>query len=187
MRICTAFVPLFGLAVGCGGDDPVSVSDVVDLKLSLSSGDVAGNNLSDEKNVNTESGNPYGAFVDDARAEVGGDPSAIRVDEVTIELDPGASTNVDALGLVFADVAVSFEMSSGEIVLVASDELTADADAGPLALDVAFDSDALSDADYADLLGGGFKVMLSGEAAAGFAALDASADLEITFLLTALD
>jgi hypothetical protein len=177
---------LVAVSAACG-DDPVSFSEPVGIRMTADSGDLVDGRIEEDKNINTESGNPYGAFIDSARAEVGGDPSAIEVDEVTITLDAAGSTNVAALGLVFADVAVSFEMSSGELVPVADQVLTADTDAGPVALDVAFDSGALSDEDYADLLGGGFKVWLSGEAAAGFEALDANADVEVTFLLTALD
>lgn len=177
----------FAFTAAACGDDPVSYSEPVGIQMTAASSDLNGGRVEEDKNINTESGNPYGAFVDNARAEVGGDPSEIRVDEVSLTLDVGASSNVAALGLVFADVDVSFEMSSGTIVPVAGLVLDAEADAGPIALDVGFDSDGISDADYADLLGGGFKVLLTGEAAAGFDVLDANADLEVTFLFTALD
>jgi hypothetical protein len=92
------------------------------------------------------------------------------------------------LGLVFGGEAeVSFEMNSGEIYLVATREFTGDEDAGPIPFDVHLDSDTITDEDYADLLAGGFKVWITSDAAPGFDGLDASADIEVTFLFTALD
>lgn len=185
-RAMTSLVLTVASLAACG-DDPVTYSEPVGISMTADSGDLVAGRVEEEKNINTESGNPYGAFVENARAEVDGDPSAIRIDEVTLTLDTGASTNVAALGLVFANVDVAFEMSSGAMVPVAGAELTTEVDAGPIGLDVGFDSDGLSDVDYDDLLAGGFKVWLTGDAAAGFDVLDASADLEVTFYFTALD
>jgi hypothetical protein len=58
LKLFTASLLLFAAC----GDDPVSVSDQVDLKITISSGDVAGGIMAADKNVNTES-NPYGVFV----------------------------------------------------------------------------------------------------------------------------
>lgn len=59
------------------GDDPVSFSAPVGINLKAKSGDVSNNVVSDEKGITTESSNPYGAFVTDARAQIGRDPGSI--------------------------------------------------------------------------------------------------------------
>jgi hypothetical protein len=187
MQLRTAFVSLLVLAVGCS-DDPVSVSDVVDLKLTLSSGDVANATLYDEKNVNTESGNPYGAFVAKAREEIGGDPSHIAVTGATVTVD-ATSRNVTMLGAVFTG-ATKFEFimnGSTTHYAVATKDVVAGDGAGPITFAVDFDSDTIPDADYANLASGSFKVALSGPPAAGFAAANADADITISLTFEAFE
>ena len=86
----TRILPLLLSAVlvlaGCGGD-PVSHSAPVGINLKAKSSDTVNNVVTDDKGINTESGNPYGAFVTDARRELGNvDPAVIEVDEVEIFL-----------------------------------------------------------------------------------------------------
>ena len=168
-------------AVGCG-DDPVSYSDPVGMSLSVASGDVDNGALADEKNINTESGNPYGAFSSAAQMEIGGPPSSIVVEAATLAIE--TSTGAAALEEVFAgDVEVAFVMSGSNVAYpVALRTISAGDGAGPVDLDVGFDSDAFTEADYADLVDGSFKVVLSGDAAPGFA--DASANVDLSLILT---
>ena len=176
------------LAATACGDDPVSYSDPVGIALSVKSGDVGAGAVLEEKNINTESGNPYGAFVTAAEAEIGGSPSRISVDATTLTLD-ATSKNVDELPAVFAGVvSVSFVMNtSGATYPVASGTIGADDGAGPVALDVDFDSDDMEDADYDDLVGGSFKVVLAGVSATGFANLDADANLSVVLTFRAYE
>lgn len=186
MKLRTTCVALV-LAAGCS-DDPVSVSDVVDLKLTLSSGDVDSGTLYDEKNVNTESGNPYGVFVSTARDEIGGDPSHISVTGAAVTVD-ATSNNVTTLGAVFAG-ATKFEFimngSDTHYVVATKDVVTADT-AGPVTFAVDFDSDTIPDADYTELAAGSFKVALSGPPAAGFEAANADADITISLTFEAFE
>jgi hypothetical protein len=163
-------------AAACGND------------VASSSGDVDGDVLADEKNINTESGNPYGAFLAAAEAELGRSPSEITVDEATVELDAGA-TNVDGLGSVFVgDVALRFLVSTTDTAhTVAVRTFDGGEDAGPVAFDVTFDSDALSDADYSELASGSFKVEITGPAAQDFATANADANLLVTLTFTAYE
>ena len=174
-------------AVGCG-DDPVSYSDPVGLSLSVASGDVDNDGaLLDEKNINTESGNPYGAFVSAAQDAIGGPPSSIVVEAATLSIDD--STGVAALEEIFAgDVDVDFVMNGSDTAYpVAARTIAVGDGGGPVDLDVRFDSGDLADVDYADLVGGSFKVVLSGAAAAGFAAASADADLSLVLTFTAYE
>ena len=178
----------FGLLAGACSDDPVSVSDVVDLKLVLSSGDVSGGNLLDEKNVNTESGNPYGVFVQMAQESIGGDPSRITVEATGVTVD-ATSRNVTMLGAVFAGATkLEFVMNgSATAHTVATRNVVAADGAGPVPFDVTFDSDKIPDADYADLASGSFKVVLSGPAASTFAAANADADITLSLTFKAYE
>jgi hypothetical protein len=185
MQLRTAFLP-FIFIVGCGDDDPVSVSDVVDLKLTLSSGDVDNGTLYDEKNVNTESGNPYGVFVAMAREEIGGDPSHIAVTGAAVTVE-ATSNNVTTLGEVFTGPATfEFVMASTRHVVATKDVVAADG-AGPVTFAVDFDSDTIPDADYAELAAGSFKVALSGPPAADFEAANADADITISLTFEAFE
>ena len=187
MKSRTACLAL-ALAAGCSDDDPVSVSDVVDLKLTLSSGDVSNGSLYDEKNINTESGNPYGAFVSQARTEIGGDPSHIAVTGTAVTVE-ATSKNVTMLGAVFAG-ATKFEFimngSTTRYAVATKDVVAADG-AGPVSFAVNFDSDAIPAADYAELASGSFKVALSGAPAAGFEAANADADITISMTFEAFE
>ena len=187
MRLHHAFVCLGLFAGGCS-DDPVSVSDVVDLKLTLSSGDVAGGTLLDEKNVNTESGNPYGVFVQMAREEIGGDPSRITVEATGVTVD-ATSRNVTTLGAVFAGATkLEFIMNgSATAHTVATRDVVAADGAGPVPFEVSFDSDKIPDADYADLASGSFKVALAGPPASTFAAANADADITLSLTFKAYE
>ena len=188
MRPASLAILLSIVLVAACGDDEVSHSDSVDLKSTISSGDVAGDTITEEKNDNTESGNPYGLFVQAARDEIGGDPSHISVDATALTLEP-TSTNVTALGAVFSgQTSLEFILNgSSTRYPVGFREIVAADGAGPLEFTVDFDSDTIPDADYADLASGSFKVSVIGPAAAGFAGAGADADLLMSFTFTAYE
>jgi len=173
-------------SAACGGD-PVTYSDPVGLSLSVASGDVDNGVLADEKNINTESGNPYGAFSSAAQDAIGGLPSSIDVEAATLTIE--GSTGVAALEEIFAgDVEVAFVMNgSDQAYPVAVRTIAVGDGAGPVDLEVPFDSDSVTDADYPDLVGGSFKVLLTGDAAAGFAGASADADLSLVLTFTAYE
>ena len=83
------------VALTACGDDPVSYSSPVGINLKAESGAVSGTAISDEKGITTESGNPYGAFVTEARKALGRDPSRIELDGLTLTLGAN-STGVTA-------------------------------------------------------------------------------------------
>jgi hypothetical protein len=182
--------PLFSLVcLAACGDDELSYSAPVGIKLSVSSGDVANGEVLDEKNINTESGNPYGAFIAEARDELGGgDPGAIRLDRLQLQLD-STSNNVTTLAGVFGGVTdIEFIMSGTDTVVpVASFDVVAATGAGPVEMTIGFDSATVTGADWTSLIGGQFKVVVAGPAASTFAAANADADLTATFEFTALE
>jgi hypothetical protein len=185
MRNPICAICLAAVAIACSDKEPVSYSAPVGISLPVASKDVVSGTVSADKNINTESGNPYGAFTSAARAQLGGkDPSHIAVTGVTLELLTATSSGVSALEGVFAgSVAVGFDTGSGIIYPVA--QITNPVGAGPVALIASFDSSSLPDADRAAITGGQFKVVLSGTAASAFTGATATADLKATFTFVA--
>ncbi len=163
----------------CGGG-AVGYSAPVGISLDAKSGDVASGRIEIDKNVNTENGNPYGAFTNAAAQKLGRVPGRIAVTSATLTLEP-SSTGVTALEQVLGGAtSVSFQMNgSGNAFPVAT--LATPSGVGPQAMSVSFDSTRMPPDDYAELVGGGFKVVLAGPAASGFAAAAATANMVVTF------
>src|SRR6478735_3713153 len=107
------------LLAACG-DDPVNYSAPVGIELKAKSGDVTNNAIHEEKGITTESGNPYGAFIADAKAKLGGkDPSEIDIDKMTLTLNIAKSTNVATI-----DQAISGESTVQFIMNDTNDPFT---------------------------------------------------------------
>ncbi len=182
------FALLVSLLAACG-DDPLSYSAPVAINLKAKSGDTQNAVVTDEKGINTESGNPYGAFVADAQDALDGrDPAVIDVDRVELFLGAN-STGVTTLGDVFdGEVDVLFQMNdTNNTYPVAGRAVPASTGAGPFALDIEFPADDIPDVDYQKMLTGSFKVVVRGAAASGFETKGADADLQTTFTFAAFE
>ena len=174
------------LFLACGSD-PASQSAPVGITLKLQSRDVDVPNgtVSAEKNVTTESGNPWGKFINDAQVALGADPSSIVLDQATLTLQ-GTSTGVASLGEVFGGAtAVSFVTNTSNTDYpVASSVL--DTNSGTLvSLENNFDYAQVVAADRSELLSGSFKVVLTGVAESNFSTLSATADVVVTMTFSA--
>jgi hypothetical protein len=177
MTVRHATVLLAVLATACGTTDPVTYSAPVGISLDVKSGDAAGGAIRVDKNITTESGNPYGAFVNDAVKALGGYPSRIGVASATLALEP-SSTGVTTLQQVFTGtIWLSFE-PNGTSTLYPAASAAVPTGAGPVPMQVSFDSTSMIPADYAALVGGNFKVVLIGTPAAGFGSAAATARLQ---------
>ena len=173
------------LLAACG-DDPVNYSAPVGIELKTKSGEVMNSAVNAEKGITTESGNPYGKFVDDARARLGRDPGSIELESVTMTLG-AQSTNVASLADVLTgESAVTFLVNDTNNTHVAG-HFTNPTGVGPVGGHVAFDWATVGDQDVAKMLGGGFKVGLTGPAAAGWESKGAEASLQLTFTFTAFE
>jgi hypothetical protein len=191
LRLLAPTLATFTVATlaACGGDDPLEYSEPVTINLKVKSSDVVNNALEDDKGITTESGNPYGAFVANARRELGGvDPSRVALDTTTLTLG-ASSTGVLELGEVFTgNVEVNFTTNDTDNTYPAAWRAFAAADgSGPIELTSGFSTDTLSSADFTKILGGSFKVGIRGPAAAGFAAANVDADLQVTLTFTAFE
>lgn len=174
------------LIAACGSD-PVSYSAPVSINLKAKSGDVSGTTISEQKGITTESGNPYGAFISDARAKLGGnDPARVEIDAVTLTLG-AQSINVTALSDVFSgDVDAAFLIDDSNNTYDAAHVIDPTG-VGPVAMTVAFPAEGVAPQDLAKFIGGGFKVVIRGNAGVDFASKGAEADLEVTFTFAAFE
>jgi hypothetical protein len=183
----TLFLMSLAVCAACG-EDPLSYSAPVGINLKAKSADTMNGVVTDEKAITTESSNPYGKFVADARARIGRDPAVIDVDRVELFLG-AASTGVTALGEVFdGDIEVVFQMNdTNNSYPVAKGAVAAGTAAGPVALGIAFPASEIPDADYVKLLNGSFKVIARGPAAPSFQSKGADADLQVTLTFAAFE
>ena len=173
------------LLAACGSD-PVSYSTPVGINLKVKSGDVANNAVSDDKAITTESGNPYGAFVADAQTKLGKSPTRIEIDDLTLTLG-AQSTGVSALDQVYTgDVDVAMVMNDTNNTYDVGHVMNPTG-VGPVPVDIAFSSAAVAPADFTKLLGGSFKVVIRGPAAATFGGNGAEANLQLTFTFAAFE
>ncbi|CAM4486799.1 hypothetical protein [Corallococcus exiguus] len=179
LMLCT--LPL----IGCG--DPVSISAPVGINLKAKSSDTASGTVTSQKSIESESGNPFKVFVDDARRELDGQsPSRVELKSLTLTLGAG-SVGVTSLSEVFnGRVEVLFLMNESKNTYAAG-HLAEPSGSGPVAMEVEFNSEALPDADYTRFLDGKFNVVLRGSAAPTFMSKGADVDFQTTFSFTAFE
>jgi hypothetical protein len=159
--ILTAFLVLSSvIPAGCDDDDPVSSTGEIVIQLSgIKEGDIVSGVVEKSKNVTTESGNPYGAFLTDARAALGGDPGRIEVTSARITLAEG-SRGIAAFEALFdGDVDVFLSADVGGTVPVA--RVHAPTGSGPVTCEVVAGSSDLAPI-LAALRSGSFRVGIRG-------------------------
>ena len=184
-RLVLASFLLAAISLPACGSDPVSYSAPVGIELKAKSGDAPQGVIAEQKDITTESGNPYGAFVTDARTKLGGtDPGSIQLDSLTLTLG-GQTTGVTGLEEIFTGpVDVQFLMNTSNNTYAVG-SITDPAGAGPDEVSVSFDDTQVGGDDWTALLGGQFKIVLRGAAADGFTTKGADASLELAFSFSA--
>jgi hypothetical protein len=187
MRIVLPLSVAVALAGACADDpDPVEVSEVVGIELKADADKVVGATLTDEKNINTESGNPYGAFVSDATQQLGRAPGRIEVETVDILI--GAGSDVTELNQIFdGEVEVLFVMNgSSDTIPVASVLIDQTVQGGgPVALEPDYDWSTLSSPNFDDLVSGNFKVVYRGPTTVGYSGGPQKCNLQLDFTFVA--
>lgn len=180
--------PLFALLLlGACSDDPVSLSEPVGIELKAKSGDVTANAINESKGITTESGNPYGAFIGDAKTKIGKDPSRVELDKITLTLNGAQSTNVASLDeILTGDVHVQFIMNDTNDTFDAG-SWSSPTGVGPDEGNVTFDWDGVSTLNVPKMIGGSFKVALVGPAATNFSSKGADASMQVTFTFSAYE
>lgn len=191
-RLPLALVLALLVISGCGGDDdPMGPVDSPTITLTVNSmnpSDIRTPGIIEkDENISTESGNPWGRFIDSATDECGGDPAGFDVLMVSMALDVAGSQDVTQLDDVIDGTATVFFSStrgsdaSAVRVNVASGPVVG---AGPVTLPL-----AATRASFAVLhermVGGDFHVGVRGETSLTDND-DFSMDVRVTFSARAL-
>jgi hypothetical protein len=180
--------PLIALVLlAACSDDPVNYSDDIGIEIKTKSGDATDQAITEEKGITTESSNPYGAFISEAKNRLGHDPSDIVLEKVTVTLG-GQSTGVTALEQVMTgDAWVKFLINDTNNTFTVG-HFVNPTGPGPVAGDATFAMAAdVTDADIAKVIGGSFKVVLNATPTADFATKGAEASLQLTFTFSAFE
>jgi hypothetical protein len=173
-----------GFGAGCGSHN--SYSAPVGVNIRAQSGDVSSGTITQDKLITSETGNPYATFLTDAKAKFGKDPSDVGVGTLTLFLG-AASIRVTALEQVFSGQVDVLFLMNGTANSFSVGHVTNPTGAGPVNLAVDFDSSKVTGQDHAALMNGGFRVVIRGSAAGGFASRNADAALQNTFTFKALE
>ena len=122
-RPMTCFA-LFALVFTACADSPVAYSELVSIKLSdIKDKDVEGGFATEDKNINTEEGNPYGAFLSAAKGALDGvEPSRIELSEALVGLHAD-SEGVARLDQVFSRIELILSTSTSTYTLAESASL----------------------------------------------------------------
>jgi hypothetical protein len=166
---------------------PVNYSAPVGIELNAKSGDVNMSVVSEEKDITTESGNPYGAFVNTAMSKLGGkNPSQIDIDTLTLTLGAQSQGVTTLDQVVTGDVDVAFLVNSSNNTYDAG-HITNPTGVGPDDVDATFDWSMVAPQDIPQMLNGSFKVVLRGSGATGFSGKGATASMQLTFTFSAFE
>lgn len=184
-----ALAALTALALGCGtagtGDlNTVGYSGPVSLRLDkFKDSEVRNEAFDSDKDIDTEQGNPYAAFLRDARASLGRDAAAVVVDRITFTL-ASDTRGVTAFEQILAGTAVVYFATSSVTVNVGS--VAMPTGAGPVSVNVTASRADLAPINAA-LLSGRFKVGIRVPAAPGRpASFDARVSTTLYFRALAL-
>lgn len=177
------------LAGGCGGDDePISVSAPVGITLKAEGGDFDNNVITVDKGISTESGNPWGAFVRDVDAQLGGPPNDVKIESLDLLLAASSEGFTELSGVFNGTVDVQFEMNdTGNFFPAGSVVIDSTTEGRSIAMDSSFDYAAVQGSDLDKFLAGSFKIVMSGPGAAGFESSDGKAELQLTFAFAAFE
>ena len=157
---------------------PDAVVDEIGINLNVNDSDLdANNNLVTEKNIATEQGNPYGAFLGTIREELGDEPATIVLESASLSIQGGTQANLEDLysGVITLTLV---DDSAGTATDIASFDTPLGA--GPVDLDVigdAFDDEAFQ----ATLNDGSFKVQLRGAATDPNANINTDLEILLSF------
>ena len=177
------------MVVGCGGDeDPISVSAPVGINLKAEAGDVDNNVITIDKNINTETGNPWGAFVADVDGQLGGPPGDMELQSLELLLATSSEGYSELRDVFDGTIDVQFEMNdTGNFFPAGSVAIDSTVEGRSIVVAPQFNFANVQATDLDKLLAGSFKVVLSGPAAAGFEAADGKAELQLTFTFAAFE
>src|SRR5579859_2753418 len=188
-----ASLPLVAIVVGCSGHGPaVGFSEPVPITFTgIKPNAVVNGGLLVSKNVNTGGSNPWGKFVADAQANLGGmNPTEVDLTGATLAVGSGSTPTGVTLDQIFSNqvpVNVTIGMSGppNNVYELGQVSVATGAGPGPLVMSAPFKSTQMTASDYQGLLAGQFKVSVEGSAAASFTGGGFNVSLTTTFTFVA--
>jgi len=159
---------VLAMAAGCGDDstnpaNTVNYSGPVSINVDkFKDGEVRNNAFDADRSVSSESGNPYGMFLSQARATLGRAPAAVVVDRVTLTLGRD-TTGVTAFEQILGGPLTLYLASSSTTVNIGT--VAQPTGAGPVEVVITATRDTLAPIN-SDLVQGSFKVGIRVPAAA---------------------
>ncbi len=160
---------VLAMAAGCGDDGSSNPANTVNYSGPVSinvdkfkDGEVRNGAFDADKSVSTESGNPYGMFLSQARATLGRAPAAVVVDRVTLTLGRD-TTGVTAFEQILGGPLTVYLASSRSTVNIGT--VAQPTGAGPVEVVITATRDTLAPIN-SDLVQGSFKVGIRVPAAA---------------------
>lgn len=168
VRKALAFIAIPTLVAACGDTagtnaNTVNFSGPVAINIDkFKDGEVRNEAFDVDKNVNTESGNPYGAFLQQARAVLGRPPAAVLVDRATMTLGANSS-GVTSFQQFLGGPLTLYLANSGTTVNIGT--VAQPTGAGPIEVTITATRDTLAPIQN-ELIQGSFKVGVRVPAAA---------------------
>lgn len=173
------------LSLGACGSDPVASSSPVRLSLKAKSDDVKSGVITESKDITTEIGNPFGAFIKEATNRLGVAPERILLTELSLFLGASSKGVATLEGVFSGQVDVLFEMNDTKNTYAVG-SFNNFKGPGPLAGSIGFDFSKFAAVDADRFRSGSFKVVLRGNAASSFGTPDkAEAELEVGLVFEA--
>lgn len=130
---------LTALTVAACGAGPVDSGTISLTVNSMNESDIrTPGTVQKDKNIGTETGNPWGRFIDVAQAECGRDPAGFEISSASIALDPGSDVTAFP-DVIDGTAAVFFSDVSGSDAAATKVDVgstTGPTGAGPVALSV---------------------------------------------------
>lgn len=174
--------------VGCGSEEPISVSSPVGISLDAETGDMNNNVITVGKNINTEIGNPWAVFTSDVEGQLGGPPSDVQIESLRLLLATSSKGFVELREVFDGTVDVQFKMSkTGTFVPAASAVIDNTTTGREVSFKPNFRFADLQGVDLDDFMNGSFKVVMSGPAAEGFEVAEGKAETMLTFTFAAFE
>jgi len=136
--------------------------------------------------VTTETGNPYGAFINNAIKDLGKGPSSIGVDKMTLIMGAGTKGIVGFEDLFSDDVYIFFsneERTKTEYV----GTVEKPSGVGPIYVGITASDEELKNILFSEMLSGNFRVGYRGITGLSGKSSDLDASLEVTIIFVAYE
>lgn len=169
-----------------GGSDVHSYSEAITIRLKAKESDLKNGVIEDDKNIATETGNPYSFFINNAVKDLGKGPSSIGVDKMTLILGAGTK-GVAAFDDLFSDRVHIFFSNEEKTKTVYVGTVEKPSGVGPIDVEITASRDELKATLFSEMLSGNFRVGYRGNTGLSEKNGDFDANIEVTIIFAAYE